>query len=204
MLTKKKLISVFVVMSKVSKSCNSCRKLCLQCNKTFRNESSLATHISKFHREPKIDACTETDEEVKTIDPDVAVKEDTSDAESSTVEELVLNEPETPNEYVRRNRTKCSLGKLSYQLDPSFDLMDAYEVKNLFIKLKEDCMMYKRLFTGRYNLFIDAIIDLNSLTEVCSLLNSRAVMLKNIFKKLELYNPLWASRVRSFRLNANC
>ena len=188
-------------MSKVSKSCNSCRKLCVHCNKTFRNEASLATHISKFHRQPKIEASTGADEEVK---PEVVAKVDTSDTESSVVEENVLNEPETPNEYVRRNRTRCSLGKLSYKLDPSFDLMDAYEVKNLFIMLKEDRMMYKRVFTGRYNLFIDAIIDLTSLTEVCILLNSRAVMLKNIFRKLEMYNPQWASRIRSLRLNANC
>ena len=88
-------------------------------------------------------------------------------------------------------------------MDPSFDLMDAYEVKNLFIKLKEDCAISEAPFTGRYMLFIDAIIELSSLTEICFLLRSRAVMLKNILKKLEKRNVKWSCRVGSLRLNVN-
>ena len=140
-------------------------------------------------------------EEIEATEPEVVVKEvdvkdepeDFSEAESSSTEELSENNFETKCEagtvdFVRpiKYRSKNSLGKLAYQLDPSFDLMHAYEVKNLFIKLKEDCATSKRPFMGRYMLFIDAIIELSSLTEICSLLNSRAVMLKNIFKKLEL------------------
>ena len=134
-----------------------------------------------------------------------------SESEISEMDELATTPPETKLEtrdFARSSplvtpRMKNSLGKLSYQLDPSFDLMDAYEVKNLFIRLREDCKMAKRPFTGRYMLFIDAVIELSSLTEICSLLNSRAVILRNILKKLEDRSPVWRSKVRSFRLNAN-
>ncbi len=203
-------------MSEVKKDCKSCRKICPYCEKTYANANSLASHKSAYHRKPKLkEAAKSLLEDVmesKKFDPveEVEVKqevEDSSESESSTDEEIPDTNSEakfeTRVEIVKPMRSKNSLGKLAYKLDSSFDLMDAYEVKNLFIKLKEECVTSKRPFSARYMLFIDAIVELTSLTEICNLLNTRAVMLKNIFKKLEQRSGLWCSRIRSFRLNAN-
>ena len=188
-------------MSETKKdSCKSSRKMCSDCKRTYANANSLSSHKSAYHRKPKLEPVVE--DVVESVE-EVVVKEepDTSDSESSTIEEIP-GKFETRTESVKP-RSKNSLGKLVYKLDPSFDLMDAYEVKNLFIKLKEDCVTSKQPFSGRYMLFIDAIVELSSLNEICYLLNSRAVMLKNIFKKLEQKSGLWNSRIRSFRLNVN-
>ena len=208
---------------------SSSRTICSLCDKSYANARSLSTHKSLYHRKPnKLEksmmerefledevAVKQEPEESKKAEPIIPMEEDVkqedaSESESTTTEEELSEikfetKPETVD-LVRpiKSRSKNCLGKFAYQLDPSFDLMDAYEVKNLFMKLKEDCATTARPFTGRYMLFIDAIIELPSLTEVCSLLNSRAVMLKNIFKKLEQRNTIWSCRIRSFRLNANC
>ena len=207
-------------MSKAKKDCKSSKKTCSICKKTYANGNSLSSHKSAYHKKPKLEETMEplVEEDVKIQEPEtvkyvtaeeVEIKqepEDVSDSESFTVEDVPKTTPLEKyggrTEFVRQ-RTKNSLGKLSYKLDPSFDLMDAYEVKNLFIKLKEDCVTSKQPFSGRYMLFIDAIVELSSLNEICYLLNSRAVMLKNIFKKLEQKSGLWNSRIRSFRLNVN-
>ena len=184
------------------------KKTCPECNRTFAHDRSLATHKSTYHPKPKVA------EEIppSDIEIDDPASDEISEAESSEGEDLKID-LDSPKVKVENGVDSCkrssnqrgknSLGKLSYQLDPSFDLMDAYEVKNLFTKLKQDTSKSARPFTGRYSLFIDAIVELNSLTEVCSLLNSRAIMLKNIFKRLEQRSSVWSARIKSFRLNAN-
>ena len=185
------------------------RKTCTECQKSYANARSLSSHKSQKHRKPVV---KESEDPAYVQEKEEVSPAELSEVDSSETEDLKpeMEEEEKPLKNTGNctrptpYRTKNSLGKLSYRLDPSFDLMDAFEVKNLFIRLKEDNSKSAKPFTGRYMLFIDAIVELNSLTEVCSLLNSRAVMLKNILKKLEQRSSLWSGRIKSFRLNANC
>ena len=203
-------------------TCLNCQRICPDCDKVFAHNNSLLTHRWIYHRNPLDNANSNIDCEIKSETPikdedksDEAMDTSNGEQEVEMIEfgpsssEAVrpaipeLESYETESDYISPQPywARRALGKLTSTLDPSFDYLDTYEIKNFFVKMKSKCPTVYDLIQGREKMFINAILDCLTLGDVYALIKSRTGLLRNILRKVYDKSPYLADRIESMRFN---